>query len=362
MEAATKSSVRIYELYPIKKILELKGQIQEAIFGKSNDIDNQNKVFVISKSSGWLNYTDYSAIWSSRDGTLLAENKLEAIRVAEDFMDAANGKIAQINKEQNAGLPSIFPAKSQRQIKESYAVKHRDGHWTDHWVCAYEISVSSYGTSQNRAFVYGTGLEIRVGKNNAIIGFSSRWRPFSKTIYTDLSPIEEAETGSDAAGDGHHGTDAGAPSDQATERKIAYLFEGDGASQYYLAPYYYFFNGHHIVFLPASKYSLVVSISQEESENETKILAKVAGGSGNYKYNWAYWNNNSAWQNDSELIEIGSGSSEVVRENNKLKIMNSVRLPKGVYNVLLNVVDVKTSAFKNIQQMIYSQVTNNDNA
>lgn len=350
LETESPKSIRVFELYPIEKIVGLKAAIQKTIFGDEYKIDNENLLFSISNSSGWMNFSDHTQLWQSENSNYLAKNKIEIEKVAETFLDNINAKIIDFNVANNSYLPSFFPGKISRKLSKCYAVKHRNGSWIDHWLCIYQIFLQGGINTSSKSLVYGMSLDIRIGKNNKIIGFSSKWRPNCKIIYTDLFLPDQSES--------HHSETSSTIDQSHIDGKantLIYLFDGDSVKQSFLSPYYCNGHGHHLQITSACKFSLDVFIFQINLPDSTKLYAFVSGGSGKYFYNWAYWDNKVIWNIGRGFIEIGEGKNEEQTINGKKTLTNCITLPLGVYNIMLNVTDSLTGAFKQTQQIIFSK-------
>jgi hypothetical protein len=350
--------IRVYQLYSIDKLVQLKLPIQYTIFEPYGiKIDNEQTFFSISPTSGWMNFSDHSQLWQSKNSNLLDWNSANVINVAEAFINDNNEKVDNFNLRHNSDLPSLFPNKNERKLTNCFAVKHRDGNWIDHWLCVFETYVSGFLNRGSKALVYGTALELRIGVENRVIAFSSRWRSYTNTIDTNLlafSSLHSTLEQHNDSGNKKNGHEEHNLSSHKDRKNIIYVLDGDGNEQYHLTPFYYETNGHHLIFTPASKFSLSISIFQQDLEKETQLIALVEGGSGDYAYRWAYWNFDSIVKNE-KIIELGKGKTEKKRIESKEVTINTINIPTGFYNIMLDVVDSRTKAFKHIQQLIFSQ-------
>ncbi len=357
LEPRDKKSVRIYELYPVDQLITLKDQIEKVIIGPLG-LNNKNGIFSIANTSGFLDFSDYTEIWSSKNSNNLSPNKLDVIKIVETFIDDINDKIIDFNKANKSALSGFFPTRNYRKVKKCDLVIHRNGNWYDHWLCTYELTIPGITSESDGSFIYGMGLDLRVGKNNKIIAISSNWRPFSKIITTDLYLPAEYIFVKELL-DSHHEEDHSDDSDNSLQAansqssEIVYVFDGDAGNQYQLSPYYYEISGDHIIFFPACKYSLTIIITQEIESEKTLLTASVYGGSGYYKFSWAFWNNDTIWDIENQITIIGEGNIKSIKTEKGTSMASTISLPIKFYNILLNVADMKTGAYKHIQQTIF---------
>lgn len=367
------NAIQVYELATAGALFELRDRYRRILFDSPGSVDQREKVFTVSPTSGALSFTDYTRVWKSRNGTGLPPSREEAIAAAENFLDAANRKTADFNRGLDNPVRSLFPDRNQRALRECHLVLHQDGRWHDHWLCLYEIRVLAGTAATQGAYVYGMGLDLRIGANGRVISFHSRWRPVKRTLYTDRLPADafafllqsghhhNGRQQTDHPQPQHH-TPHGEPGHSHAPEPVVYLYDGDAGNQYYLSPYYYRADGHHLQVAPASKFSLVIRLLQEETPNRTRVTARVYGGSGNYLYHWAYWNPATLAGTEAEHVVLGEGSLETVQQETGTWTTSTVTLPKGFYNLMLHVADRQTGAYCHHQQTIFSTLNSNSDA
>jgi hypothetical protein len=126
--------------------------------------------------------------------------------------------------------------------------------------------------------------------------------------------------------------------------------------QYYLSPYHVVADGHVVSLASASPYSLTVRYRQRTlASGEMEVTAHVDGGSGRYGFQWALRQPDDP---EAGLLRLGSGRSEPLSESDgSRRDISSVVLPGGAFNVLVNVKDRATGAFKQHQESVFGLPT-----
>ena len=165
---------------------------------------------------------------------------------------------------------------------KTYAVFHpRFGH-LDHWMSRFRVSLTASRAEGEASIpVVGSGIDVRIGDDEKVIGFSSRWRPVISRRNRERISQEEAH---EAINNVHTKSDeVGVP------LPLVYRIEGDNAPQNFIAPYYMVPDKHHWEFLPASSYSLVARIFEVQTADGTDLYASVRGGHGEYDFEWGVW-------------------------------------------------------------------------
>lgn len=344
--------IQVYIMYSAPELYALKDGLRDIIFENKDTIDNVERVFTVSPSSGWMTFNDNSKIWKSTDGNNLPDTATDAFEIAENFIEGVNKKTAQFNEKNKTALKGIFPDKTQRNLSKCELVKHFDGSWTDHWLCCYEIAIYAGIPKGQKIFVYGMGMDIRIGKQKQVISFVTRCRPVKRPIYTKLYEMEDyAFLLNKDEHDGNNGADA----NNKDERPLIYLYDGNCGNQYYLAPYYYTGGSDELSITPATRYSLVAFIQQEDRPKGTMLTVYVYGGSGDYDFNWGYWNIATLWGNDGGVEELGQGDIELIRRDTGSFVTSSVNVGSGHYNMMVNVIDRKTGAYVYGSQIVFTQ-------
>jgi hypothetical protein len=128
-----------------------------------------------------------------------------------------------------------------------------------------------------------------------------------------------------------------APTD--ADAQLFYQGGGHNEPQEMLAPYYMASGDDDdtaLVF-PASRYSLLVDVSRQDSGAGIRLSAEVTGNAGPISFAWGAWSIDMGPAEHFGLL----GSSA------------SIELPPGAYNVILDVEDQLTRAFARSQFAIY---------
>jgi hypothetical protein len=227
-----------------------------------------------------------------------------------------------------------------------YAVPRPDGSAFDHWLYRAEPQLTLDGGSTQRVGVFGAQLEVRIGHGGQPVNVQSRWSPLSgEQKLTDLASFQAPPNADSSSG---------------SQPAVMFLLEGDGVPQYYLAPYYFQFEGLDATMTSASPFSLTVDVSRTSQDDAAMTLtALAAGGSGDYVYNWAVY---PITDPTSGIRELGSGSSLSLRTTDGQATASSIQINNGAYVVLLNVKDQSSGAFKHHQQQFFSISTADDSA
>jgi hypothetical protein len=341
------ADIQVYRLVPAATLVGLRDALQRAIFGNDVFVDQKERVFTVS-AAGWLGYVDHAALAGRADPRSLPREREQALRAAEQFLDGVNGRTQAFNQATRAGLRSLLPDRNQRQLDSCGLVIRPGRPGADHWLCRYSIRLEAGTASAASVPVYGMSLELRIGARGAVVGFTSQWRPTLRTTYAELYPYERfASLLEDPE---HH--DGGEDPDAG---RLLYVYDGAAGSQYYLAPYYYRVSDDHLLLSPASRYSLVVKVLEEDAPEGTRVVGRVYGGSGAYSFNWAYWNLDTAWRKNEPLVELGEGEVSRDRDEAGALTQSSLVLPRSHYTVLLNVTDERSGAYRHHQQAVYSR-------
>lgn len=341
-------SIQVYQLVPASTLFGLREPLQSAIFARDIFVDQKEKVFAVSASSGWMSFVDYSALWKLGNPGLLPQSTQEVLKAAEDFLDRVNTRTQSFNQSTKAGLRSLLPDRDQRQFESCSLVMRPDKTGFDHWLCRYSIAMTAGTETALRVPVLGMCIEMRIGAKGAIIGFMAQWRPVLRTIYADLYPYEQFAflLKDEEQPDNADNPDAG---------KLLYSYDGAAGNQYYLAPYYYLAMNDHVQLSPASKYSLVVKILEEETSDGTRLTGRAYGGSGAYAFNWAFLNLDTAWQKEGGVVVLGEGDTRRQQDEAGPALESVQGLPRSFYTVMLNVTDQRSGAYRHFQQAVYSR-------
>jgi hypothetical protein len=301
---------------------------------------NRHRVF-ISPDSAWVEYTALDELWTRRAPPSLPE-QANALKAAEALLTQLEKKCSDANSAWPKGLRgmSLFPQVANLRRVSLEAVPRPDGSALDHWLYRAKPQLILDGGGKSRANVFGAQVEVRIGHMGQPISVRSRWQPLAnERKLTTLSPYRAPED------------------DDADQQSVApvinYLLEGEGIPQYYLAPYYFVYDGDNAEVSSASPFSLTVDLAQPiQDKTHTTLAALAQGGSGDYIYNWAYY---SIAQVEEGMHELGRGTMlQVKGPDGVSSTVSSIDIDNGAYIVMLNVKDRKTGAFKHHQQEVYS--------
>jgi len=336
--------VYVYALANPSLIYQQIHAIEISFFEAMQVVASDRHTLLLSESSAWLDYTAVGEIWDRKSPPALPERD-NALKIAENVLGKIEQKCSDANNkwpEQLRGISLLPPARLLRR-QSLHAIPRPDSSTWDHWLYRAEPQLLYDGGSKKRAGVYGSQIEVRIGHLGKIISIRSRWRPLSgERILTEMkSFVEDEELHPQRSED----KDLQPPI-------VNFLLEGDGIPQHYLAPYYFQTDGHRITMTSASSWSLTVDIGRTQQNDTTMILTALAqGGSGDYRYNWAFY---SLSDFDSKFIEMGSGQTDIANTLEGKSISSSIEFPNGHYVVMINVRDSVTGAFKHHQQQVFS--------
>jgi hypothetical protein len=296
----------------------------ETLFPGSSGDPEQS--FHVSTNSGWLSYAHHGELFTDRPFQTLPGTEQEAFELAERFFADANTRIKESEPLRGAGLPPLFPAKAKRHTA-THAWR-RGQALADHWLCRYEVFLTSSHTFGARAApLWGAGIDVRIGNGGRVVGLWLRYRtPVANLESSEVSPAEHgAHEGEHGVHEAHEG-----------EPLLAYRAEGEYAPQTHYLPYHLSGAGHHLEFAPASEHSLMAGILEVRQADGTTLHAIVEGGSGTFDYAWGHW------RIDADRVFVDAGTGE------------SIGVGLGVFNVILNVVDRATGVMLQTQSVVYS--------
>lgn len=312
-------SIRIYRLVPPGVVADNEAELARTIFGMSGPREAR-RVFGVSPQSGWLFYADYGALWQNSSGSGLSSDPAKA---AGAFLRNASARVAARGKLRKAGLDRILP--DGLELRDTQAVLNPSKAVVDHWLCRYYAFLSS-GIGEDPVPVVGALLEVRIGRNDVIIGLWSRWRTCSgdESVTRILSPAA-------------NGTSGGTSSAQDNSLPLTYVLDDETAPQTFLLPYYELRDDDNAIYFPASSYSLVVQLFQRRNPSgDTDVSALVVGGSGKYRFSWATWDPGNL-----------DGGIEAVGDDIQIKVS------AGTRQVALVVEDEVTGVVKQVECAIH---------
>jgi hypothetical protein len=333
--------VRLYALANTTSFVEQSENIKRLVFQALRVSPSERRRVNISPGSGWLEYTALDEVWNRRSPPALPD-KPEAQKAAEDLLN----RLEQLCSDANSAWPTtlrgkaLLPPVNLLRRSSLQAIPRPDGSAFDHWLYRAQPQLMLDGGSKTRAPVFGAQVEVRIGHMAQPISVRSRWTPLAaEPKLTPLSPYQPAP---DDEGDNTN----------SNEPILAFLLEGAGVPQFYLAPYYFRIDEHGATAVSASRFSLTVDIANaKQDERRTTVTALARGGSGDYLYTWAAYSYNRIHDG---LRLIGSGRQEAVKSREGPAVTSSIELDNGAYIVLLNAKDRATGAFKHQQSQIFS--------
>lgn len=336
MAGKINKTIRVYQLINPGLYSSNKSILSELIF-PSIIMDGKVRVFNVTYS-GRISFSDNDALWSKKRKTLASNSDL-ATKAALEFINVVNQRFK--HQRQIPGkikLPAPFPIASVLTKLDALAVPNKINGDIDHWLCRFGVElffddgkeILDRGIKKKvfeKAAVFGAKIDIRIGENNVIVGLNSSWLPIKidSGIKRPLLPF---------------------PSINETEKKpeprIAYKL--DNNSQKFLAPYYLISGDDTPEFIPASDYSIMAEIMQQNTEHGTDLLALIAGGNDKNKFtiNWAGWNHSSLFEEG--IMQLGKG--QLIKN-----------LSPGVYNIILDIKDDITKQIHRFQKTIYAPST-----
>ncbi len=388
MPVETTNKIRVYKLTDPTVWNENKDSIFSLLLKASGvqipPFTKPNIDFTINPLCGWIYFAVKNDLWLDVYKQGLSMDPTEIKRSADTFLENVK-KSCRSSEYLKLKIPPLLPLKDAiiRHIS-TQAVPHNTKAYIDHWLVRYNIELKA--DAENGTPIMGSTIDIRVGNNNAIVLFTSTWRPtYLEFIETEILPLNQEEAQALSAHhhadetphqDAHEHTHSSSIENEAhvendTKKKpilapIIYNLEGESTIQNYITPFYRIQQGHHSFYLSASKYSLVISITQQNLENKNALCtAFVKGGSGNYVFNWSVWQPDKVWD---EGVSMNLPSTERELKTNTAKpgefkstnttitnTISEVTLEPGVHNLIVIVIDTETGVFGRFEQSIYTQ-------
>jgi hypothetical protein len=297
----------------------------------------------VSESSGWIGYFDRAQLWQKRTA-LLPPRAADARRIAEEFLRRLGTAARAVPALQGVAFlpPRLEPT-------EVVLVPHPQETGWDHWL--YRAQPLLRLDDRKDAAILGAQIEVRIGDYGQVISYRARYSPITaERVTTELVPFDP-----EMVDEEHHGEHREEP-----ERPVVYMQDGDAIPQYYVAPYYLVNDGHSLRLSSASEWSLVVEFGVTQEEEATRVTAVVAGGSGDYAFDWGMYPIDTF---EEGYRGLGSGSRDERTDHAGRSITtSSVSIPIGASVVLVNVRDQQTGAFKHHQQSVFSSPFASDRA
>jgi hypothetical protein len=349
--------ISVYMIASARDLLRSQTEIERSILS-ATDMEfatfvSRKHDFSIDAVSGWIRYNLLVDLWNPNPKRAVPSTEAGAVSAATKFLRRLREECAA-TAYRKLNLPPIIPAEEEAilQLLSVYPVNDLSDRWIDHWLCRYAIKlkgrvqinhegrlaaapvilhpvpaparkgeVKGRGMDdQFEATVSGATIDIRIGNRSKVVGFVSQWRPawLNRPLSSQMLVPNESEN---------------------QHLSLVYLAAGENSPQTFLAPYYLLDHGEHSEHVPASAHSItVLMVFSDSSKNGTvEVSALIIGGSGEYIYNWGYWQPDSYF--NQGLIQLGS--------------LRSIFLQPGAYNIILHVLDTATGVIVLCERMAF---------
>jgi hypothetical protein len=340
--------VKVYWLASPSHLAEAEAAIRTALFGVLGVADQGRHKLDVSPTSGIVRYTDTAQLWREDASPALPPTSAQARKAAEKFLKDAGAAIDKLRPTLSQELERVIvvPPLDPREIA---TVMRPDARGWDHWLYRAQPTLPAGGDNR-RLPVDGATFDVRIGGGGAVISFTFGWRPIlADSFQTTVSAPPAAGAGGhgghgEAHDDDHHGEHPAPPI-------LAYVWDGDAAPQYYLAPYYLIPSDHDMNVASATPYSLVADFAwRDQEDDETEVAVMVEGGSGQYDFGFASYASDDLW--DGALV-IHDGSSRPMRTTaGEERDVGRVRIPRGARVLLVNIRDRRTGAFRHAAHLV----------
>jgi hypothetical protein len=315
----TSQSICLYRLVPPSQLIDAQEQLGEILFQVRPG--DQERQMSVSTSSGCLYFVDSGKLWANAGGSM-PRTARDAEVAARKFIEASNRRASGSALPTLAGT-TIFPTDARLILSQPVFAPERDT--PDHWLCSFmgyqptgllEPMAAGGGVPQTTIPVLGAHVDVRIGADSEVVGVWSSWRPVRAMELVEVLP---------------------APRD--ADAQLFYQGGGHNEPQEILAPYYMVAgDDDDTAFVyPASRYSLLVQVSRQDSGERIRLSAEVTGNTGPVTFAWGAWS-----------IDMGPAAHFGL-----LGSSASIELPPGAYNVILDVEDQVTRAFARSQYAIY---------
>jgi hypothetical protein len=329
--------VRVYGLANPAVLFDERDAIARSMLGALGVSDTGRHEVTISDSSGWLSYVDRFER-DERNGVALLPDADGARQSAEAMLRTLAAALSPNGAQWPARLRGITPLPAVFRPAGVLFVNSPRGGGGDHWLVRAQAYLPASADGRTSALVLGGQAEMRIGEGGRVIGYVGRWRALSgEVLRVQGIPPDADESG------------------KTEPARMAYVLEGDGMPQYYLAPYHLGIDGGEVELASASGYSLLVTLTQRDTDAGTELIARGFGGSGDYAYNWATYSFDDVL--DEGVVELGPGDTlrEGSESDGSAATASAIRLPLAARVVLVNVKDRATGAFKHHQQQVFSK-------
>ncbi len=300
----------------------------------------KNINFNINPICGWIYFENTRLLWSNHR-PYLSKNPEEVKEVCNAFLSRLH-KETSTKEFSSQHIPPLIPNNINVRIrpKSIVLVPNPNRRWEDHWLVKFTVLLRGNRLLDEFFEFEGSDIEMRIGQNNQIVGFFSRWRP----SYLEKS---EDEIVAINMSDNHH-NDTSDEEEDLGQFTMIYEGYGENTIQNRILPFYKNVSAshsHHGNYIPACKNSFIIRINEELSLDADNIIhTEFVGGSGNFEYVVYAWKPDEVFDN---------GCFKIV-EGNYQKEHFSFELTKGVYNLLFWVMDVETGIIRKYEHTLYS--------
>jgi hypothetical protein len=268
--------IRLYALADVSLFVEQSATIRRLVLQALQVAPDDRKRVTISPGSGWFEYTALDELWV-RSAPPALPSQADALKAADGVLS----RLEQACSDANPAWPeklrgrALLPSVNLLRRAELCALLRADGSGFDHWLYRAQPQLALNGGSKTRAPVFGAQIEVRIGHMGQPISVRSRWTPLAaQQKFTDLSAYSPPPHAGDGTANGNQ-----------AQPLLAFLLEGEGIPQFYLAPYYFLVDDHGATAVSATPFSLTVDIERMKQDDETITIAALArGGSGDYIY------------------------------------------------------------------------------
>lgn len=333
-------TARIYAFADLQTVIASRDAIIRAIV-RTLGVGGDRCRVTVADGSGWIDAVVLDDLWARRTPAQLPSREIAQAR-AEAFLNALDKAMSAATPGWPASLRgvAVLPPVALLTRAEMVAVPMRDGSGWNHWLYRAQPTLLLGDSGNTRAAVYGACVDVRVGHSGRIIGFSSSWRPVGvdrKTVSLSAY-VAPAELEDDA--------------DSGAQPPIVYVLSGAGMPQLYLAPYYLAGEGHDLLMVSASPWSLTLDVGRTVQTAETMTLMTLArGGSGRYSYRWATMTLDDP---AAGLTDRGSGTTAIIDAVEGRAAASTITVENGMFIVMVNARDEATGAFAHFQQQVYA--------
>lgn len=322
----------LYHLVDPAELVSVGELIREDLFQLPNARGDHS--FSVSPMSSWITFRNDSQVQSEKRKRGLPRSEREAERAAHGYLRGIALRQQSLRRKAKAwiGIPDLIPRSLKPLTVAPVLSRFHQGR-LDHWLCRYAIFLPLQTAYRERNVpLLGAGLDLRVGENGQVEAFSLRWRPIRKR--TSLQEIAALDIEPLPLAHSHHSHAEKPPTQDSS---LVYVSAGESHLQTHLAPFYSHSEGHHVHFTPATAQSTMVRFQYRIEERGIQVQPIVAGGSGDFNYDWASWDMFDPLGHG--LIERGTNAN--------------CQLEFGVHCLLLTLTDAISRQVVQYQEIVY---------